>query len=161
MNARFAIAVHILVALNAAQKRLGGKPIPTSAIAWSAKTHNVFLLRIAKSLEKKGFIKTIRGKNGGLILNLPGEQISLADVYLATQESSDVYKVHDTNPNCRIGDNVRDVLQEIREKVNNELIEQLRRKTIDEVSFETLKLADTKVKQGKSYSSYKKDQKGD
>jgi len=44
-----------------------------------------FFIKVANHLKQKGLLKSILGKNGGYVLGRPGHEISVYDVFLATE----------------------------------------------------------------------------
>ncbi len=65
-------------------------PAELSRIPQIAKAYGVselFLFKILKPLVKAGIIETVRGRNGGIKLGRPAEDISLFDVIRVTEDS--------------------------------------------------------------------------
>ncbi|MCG6656850.1 Rrf2 family transcriptional regulator [Halomonas campisalis] len=66
------------------------------------------LMKVVQDLSHRGYITTIRGKNGGLLLNRPAEEVSLGELVRATeQELGLVECFRDSNeciitPACRL-----------------------------------------------------------
>ncbi|TDH34507.1 iron-responsive transcriptional regulator RirA [Pseudohoeflea suaedae] len=61
-----------------------------SRIAEIAKAYNVselFLFKILQPLTKAGLVETVRGRNGGIRLARPAEEITLVDVVTVTEEN--------------------------------------------------------------------------
>ena len=61
-----------------------------SRIAEIAKAYNVselFLFKILQPLTKAGLVETVRGRNGGIRLGRPAEEITLVDVVTVTEEN--------------------------------------------------------------------------
>jgi Rrf2 family protein len=69
-------AIRALVALAA----VDGGPLSGAAIAKSEDIPPKFLDLILSELRRSGFIKSIRGPDGGYVLARPAKEISLADV---------------------------------------------------------------------------------
>lgn len=132
--------------------------MPTAALSWSAKTHKIFILRIVKKLEAYGLVETVRGPQGGIKLLKAGDQITLADVYLATQEVERVYKIHETNDRCQIGNNVSDVLADVQEDLDMILLAAMSKRTIADITNDTLDTSEVKIAKGAEYTNYKADQ---
>src|SRR5690606_23811480 len=59
--------------------------IPDIAEAYSLS--ELFLFKILQPLVENGLIETVRGRNGGVRLGRPAEQISLFDVVRVTEEN--------------------------------------------------------------------------
>ncbi|MCB1387477.1 MAG: iron-responsive transcriptional regulator RirA [Hyphomicrobiales bacterium] len=65
-------------------------PEPLSQVRDIAKSYGVselFLFKITKVLVDAGIIRTVRGRNGGLQLARPAEDISLFEIVRATEDS--------------------------------------------------------------------------
>jgi Rrf2 family nitric oxide-sensitive transcriptional repressor len=58
------------------------------ALAFNASKNH--LVKVVHHLGKLGFIETTRGRNGGISLSRPPEQISIGDVIRKTEPSSDL-----------------------------------------------------------------------
>lgn len=59
--------------------------IPEIAAAYSVS--ELFLFKILQPLVENGLVETVRGRNGGVRLGKPAEEITLFDVVRATEES--------------------------------------------------------------------------
>ena len=110
MNSRFAIAVHVLTFLALA----GDEPATSEYIAGSVNTNPVVIRRILSVLRQAGLVTAQPGIGGGSSLAKPAAEISLADVYRATEER-DLFALHprSPNPNCACGGNIQPVLREV------------------------------------------------
>lgn len=65
-------------------------PEPRSRVADIARVHGLselFLFKIVQPLVEHGLVKTVRGRNGGIGLARPAEEITLLDVVRATEDS--------------------------------------------------------------------------
>ncbi|WP_409361803.1 iron-responsive transcriptional regulator RirA [Bartonella heixiaziensis] len=61
----------------------------------------LFLLKILQPLVEAGFIKTVRGRNGGVKLAKPATEISVADVVKVTEDNFSMAQCFDTSePDC-------------------------------------------------------------
>ncbi|WP_455478544.1 iron-responsive transcriptional regulator RirA [Bartonella sp. B10] len=69
-----------------------------------AKVHAIselFLFKILQPLVEAGFVKTVRGRNGGIKLAKPAAEISVADVVKVTEDNFSMAECFDTEePNC-------------------------------------------------------------
>ena len=75
---RVNLAIHSLAYI-VAQKQ--DRPIPVSDIARSLAVSESHLAKVMQRLVKAGFVSSIRGVNGGFILNRIPDSITLMDVY--------------------------------------------------------------------------------
>ncbi|MDQ2634444.1 MAG: iron-responsive transcriptional regulator RirA [Pseudomonadota bacterium] len=76
-------AMRILMYCAANDGRLSRIPEIASAYTVS----ELFLFKILQPLVEHGFVQTVRGRNGGVRLGRPAEQITLFDVVRVTEES--------------------------------------------------------------------------
>lgn len=67
------------------------------------------LVKVVHSLAQQGFIHTLRGKNGGMSLARPPEQIQIGDVVRCTEPNFDIAECFNRNtnhcvlaPGCRL-----------------------------------------------------------
>ncbi len=68
--------------------------IPEIARAYGVS--ELFLFKILQPLHKAGLVETVRGRNGGVRLNRPAEDISLFDVVKVTEDSFAMAECFDT-----------------------------------------------------------------
>ncbi len=68
--------------------------IPEIAKAYGVS--ELFLFKILQPLQKSGLVQTVRGRNGGVRLNKPAEDISLFDVVRVTEDSFAMAECFDT-----------------------------------------------------------------
>lgn len=76
-------AIRILMYCTANQGQLSR--IPEIAAAYSVS--ELFLFKILQPLVENGLVQTVRGRNGGVRLGKPANEITLFDVVRATEES--------------------------------------------------------------------------
>ncbi|MCF8474220.1 MAG: Rrf2 family transcriptional regulator [Emcibacter sp.] len=61
------------------------------------------LMKIVHQLGKGGYLKTVRGKNGGFTLALPAKDINLGKLIRFTEEDLDIVECfNEKDPNCII-----------------------------------------------------------
>ena len=76
-------AIRILMYCAANEGRLSR--VPDIAKAYSLS--ELFLFKILQPLVENGFVETVRGRNGGVRLGKPADEITLFDVVRVTEES--------------------------------------------------------------------------
>jgi Rrf2 family iron-responsive transcriptional regulator len=76
--------------------------IPEIAHAYSVS--ELFLFKILQPLVEHGMIETVRGRNGGVRLGRPADQISLFDVVRATEESFAMAECFESDTECPLVD---------------------------------------------------------
>jgi Rrf2 family transcriptional regulator, iron-responsive regulator len=65
----------------------GGALSRVAEIATAYSVSELFLFKILQPLVEAGFVETVRGRNGGIRLRVPAEQITLRSVVEATEEN--------------------------------------------------------------------------
>lgn len=60
------------------------------------------LMKVAQLLVKKGFLKAVRGRNGGLMLARPPEAIRVGDLVRATEADFAMVECFKSGNTCRI-----------------------------------------------------------
>lgn len=129
-NSRLSLALHTL-------GHMAGDPthIRTSAdIAAHAGTNPVVVRRVLGKLRKAGLLTSEKGHAGGWRLARDPDQITLADVYLALEESLVATIEDEARPACTIEHILQRKVTSVLEDVERSLIERLAVTTIAEVS---------------------------
>jgi Rrf2 family iron-responsive transcriptional regulator len=93
-------AMRILMYCAANNDRLSR--IPEIASAYSVS--ELFLFKILQPLVENGLVQTVRGRNGGVRLGRPAEQISLFDVVRVTEESFAMAECFESDSDCPLVD---------------------------------------------------------
>jgi Rrf2 family protein len=129
-SSRFAVAVHILALMAAAED----EPVKSDCMAKSVNTNPVVIRRILCSLAHAELVSSQTGALGGSRLARAPRQISLLDVYRAVEEGC-VFGMHRQSPNrrCPVGGNIQTVLQGVLEEANLAVERVLAKMTIEEV----------------------------
>lgn len=131
MNTRFAVATHILTVLQAQ----GGVPATSEYIAGSVNTNPSLVRRLLSQLARAGLTVARMGTGGGALLARPAGEITLLDVYRAVDEESDVIPIHQApNPQCPVGRNIQQVLEQRIDAAERALFAELARTTIAELA---------------------------
>lgn len=80
-----------------------GRPIAVSEIARAHGISDNHLTKIAQHLAAHDFIKTVRGRKGGVMLAMPPEEIALGAVVRVTEENLDLAECFALETNtCRL-----------------------------------------------------------
>lgn len=93
-------AMRILMYCAANQDRLSR--IPEIAAAYSVS--ELFLFKILQPLVENGLVETVRGRNGGVKLGKPADEISLFDVVRVTEESFAMAECFESDTECPLVD---------------------------------------------------------
>lgn len=126
-NTHFSMAIHILSAL----AYQDGQVIGSEYLAKSVGTNPSFLRGLIGRLKEAGLVETQMGKGGGSRLAKKAENISLRDVYLAT-ECRPGLKTHDCSDisKCPVQSNMSSLLSDINERVEKAVESELKQTTI-------------------------------
>lgn len=130
MDIKFAIAIHILVMISESDERLNSQ-----ALATSVGTNASYIRKIIGYLKKKEIVTAHQGKSG-YQLNQRPEDISLLDIYYATQEVErvELFQIHqNSNEQCPVGQHIEGVLSPLFLEVENHLTTVLASQTLQNV----------------------------
>ena len=125
ISSRFTIATHMLVII-----ALKGKEskVTSDFLASSVGVNPVIIRKTLSQLKKAGLISVARG-TGGAEINKNLEDISLLDIYQALEcpgKTGQLFSFHDNpNPNCPIGANIHEILDEKLDKIQMAMEEEL------------------------------------
>lgn len=92
----YALRILITLAVRAPQR------VPTSQIAALFDLSDHHLSKVATQLAREGFVTSERGRNGGLVLARPAEQISIGAVVRSMKRDDAVVECFGTNRSCLI-----------------------------------------------------------
>ncbi|WP_135555389.1 Rrf2 family transcriptional regulator [Paenibacillus cymbidii] len=111
MNSEFTIAVHSLVFLAYRTDRMA----TSEMIAHNVGTHPSRVRKVLSCMRKHGLIATKEGIGGGFLLNCSPDEVTLADVYLATSIGSmkPNWCSGNTEEGCMVACNMADVMERI------------------------------------------------
>jgi len=109
-NVQFAVASHVMAALGAHN----GEPVRSAELAESVNAEPSFVRRVVSKLAKAGLVTTHRGKNGACALARPAADITLLDIYRAS-EAPEACCVHAYAPSetCVVSQNFKGCLNDV------------------------------------------------
>jgi Rrf2 family protein len=90
INTQFSVGVHIATMLG----HYAGSKVVSSDLARSVNADASFVRAVLAKLSRAGIVVTARGRNGHSALARPASQISLLDIYRAT-EAPPPFAIHD------------------------------------------------------------------
>lgn len=128
-NSRLSLALHTL-------GHMAGEPdrVRTSSdIANHAGTNPVVVRRVLGKLREAGILTSEKGHSGGWRLARDPNTISLADVYLALDESLVASDPSDSVPSCSIEHSLQTRVAEVLNEVEDTLVARLRETSISEI----------------------------
>jgi len=121
-NVQFSVALHLMTGLGFFE----GKELTSTELAGSVNTNASFVRKTLSKLVKGGLIKATRGKNGSYALARPATEITLLDVYQAS-EAPAAFAIHayPEEGECPISSNIKPctalVLQQVQRSVEQTL----------------------------------------
>lgn len=128
-NSRLSLALHTL-------GHMAGDPnrIQTSAdIAAHAGTNPVVVRRVLGKLRDAGLLAAEKGHAGGWRLARQPDQITLADVYLALDESLVAASRKEESPSCSVEHILQEKVASVLEEVERSLVERLSETSLSDV----------------------------
>lgn len=132
ISSRFTIAVHIFVCIKTFEKDY---KITSEFLASSTNVNPVIVRKILLQLKSSGLIEVQRG-SGGSSITKPLNQISFLDIYNAVEciDKGKLFHFHENpNPNCPVGKNIHNILDDKLEQVQKALEDELKKITLDQV----------------------------
>ena len=126
-NTRFATVIHILTIL----AKNPGEWLSSDWIAESINTNPVIVRKELGAFQGQGWVVSRKGKDGGSMLHVSSDTITLADIY-KTVKNSDVLGKKNLNPNpkCPIGKNINKELETLFAETDQLLLSSLHHKTL-------------------------------
>jgi Rrf2 family protein len=132
-SCRFAFAVHVLAVLALKKEEC----CSSTRLAATVNTNPVVIRRLLIDLQEAGLIRTQRGPNGGAVLLLRPEEVSLLQVHAAVAET-ELFATHPNRPSrrCPVGKGIGRVMNRIQDRLRHALREQLEAMTLAQVMRE-------------------------
>lgn len=128
-NLRFATIIHILTLLNASKNQW----ISSEWIAGSINVNAVIVRKELAVLSKNNFVETRKGKEGGYQLKINAQDILLSDLMrLILDDTTFINKKNNPNPECIIGKQMNENLDQLYAEMNYKVYEFLEQKTLED-----------------------------
>ncbi|GEP90327.1 Rrf2 family protein [Chitinophaga terrae (ex Kim and Jung 2007)] len=128
-NGRFPISLHILTLLASDDNGLKS----SDYLAGSININPVLVRKELSNLRKHGIIESKEGKNGGATLARPAGKILLSEVYHAVQQSSLLgNSKNKPNPECPIGRQINQHLDNLYDELEGVLLQKLADMTLED-----------------------------
>lgn len=122
ISGKFAITLHILSLLS----KFPDEYLSSEFLAGSMNLHPVLIRKEIANLKKHNIVESKEGKNGGTKLLKPAEKINLDDIFKMTFEKVTLgYSKNDPNPDCPIGKNINNKLDELYDEINKKISNEL------------------------------------
>ncbi|TCK85674.1 BadM/Rrf2 family transcriptional regulator [Albibacterium bauzanense] len=126
-NTRFATIIHILTLL----AKNPGEWMNSDWIAGSINTNPVIVRKELGVLQEQGWVTSRKGKDGGFILNISSDEITLAELYKVVKNSDVLGKKNlNPNPQCPIGKDINKNLETLFTETDDLVFASLQRKTL-------------------------------
>ena len=132
ISSRFTIAVHVLICIETFKNEF---KTTSDFLASSVNVNPVVIRRILQQLKKAGIVEVKRGSGGADLARKP-EDITLLDVYTAVEsvEEGQLFHFHENpNPQCPVGRNIHNILDDRLKKIQEAMEAQMRSVTIRDV----------------------------
>ena len=129
-SVQFAVAAHIMTALGFRP----GEEIGSAALAESVNADPSFVRKSLSKLAKAGLVITTRGKNGASTLARPPEQITLLDIYRAS-EAPATFAIHHyaIEKRCPVSANIKDCMAAVLDRAQASFERTLEQTTVAEL----------------------------
>lgn len=130
MDTKFSVALHILTMISESKNVLSSQ-----ALATSVGTNASYIRKVIALLKNAGLITSHQGKSGYRLSKFP-QEISLLEIYFATQEVErmSLFKLHqNANLDCPVGKHIEGAMSPIFSSVERQLEQELAQKTLDDV----------------------------
>ncbi|WP_257657043.1 Rrf2 family transcriptional regulator [Parapedobacter lycopersici] len=126
-NTRFATLIHILTIL----AKSPGEWLSSDWIAGSIQINPVIVRKELGALQEQGWVTSRKGKEGGSMLLVSSDEITLADIYKTVKNSNVLGKKNlSPSPKCPIGKNINKELEELFDETDEIVFVALQRRTL-------------------------------
>jgi Rrf2 family protein len=129
-NVQFSVASHIMAALGARD----GEPVRSFELASSVNAEPSFVRRVIAKLARAGLVTTTRGKSGACLLAKRPSQISMLDIYRAS-EAPAAFAVHayPVAEGCNVSRNIKGCMETVLRQAQSGFEKELARQTLEDV----------------------------
>ncbi|BDA77216.1 putative HTH-type transcriptional regulator YwnA [Leptospira kobayashii] len=125
---RYSVAIHILTVLDMEGEQ------SSEEIAGSVGTNPAIIRLLMGKLKKAGLIQVRRGIKGSTLSRSPKE-ISLLDVYKASEKDESLFLLHENpNPQCPVGKNIQEALEGILDEAQTAMESKLNEYSLADVT---------------------------
>ena len=132
ISSRFTIAIHMLTCMETFKEDY---KITSDFLASSINVNPVIIRRILSQLKEAGIIEVKRG-TGGAGITKPLNEITFLDIYRAVEciEENTLFHFHENpNPNCPVGKNIHNILDDKLYRVQSAMERELKAITLADV----------------------------
>lgn len=121
ISGKFAITLHILTLLS----KFPEEYLPSEFIAGSMNLHPVLVRKEIANLKRNNIVESKEGKNGGTKLLKPASEINLDAIFKMTLKRCLGYSKNTPNPDCPIGKQINQKLDDLYSDINLKISKQL------------------------------------
>lgn len=135
ISSRFTIAIHMFSCIDTFGE---SHKITSDFMAASINVNPVIIRKLLSQLKNAGLIEVKRGP-GGVEITRPLEKITFLDIYRAVEcvEEDSLFHFHENpNPDCPVGRNIHEVLDEKLARAQNALENELQSMTLADVKHD-------------------------
>lgn len=126
-NTRFATLIHMLTLL----AKHPGKWLNSDWIAGSISINPVIVRKELGLLQELGWVVSRKGKEGGSMLQVSANEISLADIYKAVKHSNVLGKKNlQPNSKCPVGKNINKQLENLFNETDENVFAMLQKRSL-------------------------------
>ena len=132
ISSRFTLAVHIFACIDTFSK---DQKVTSQFLAGSTNVNPVIIRRLLSQLKAAGLVNVARG-TGGATIAKPLDQITFLDIYRAVEciEENTLFHFHENpNPNCPVGKNIHNILDDKLHRVQAAMERELESITLADV----------------------------
>lgn len=136
ITSRLTVALHIFACIDTFKNEY---KLTSNFLASSVNVNPVVIRRLLQQLKAAGLITVTRG-SGGCDITRPLDQITMLDVYRAVEcvENDSLFHFHDNpNPECPVGRNIHNVLDEKLKRVQDAMEVEMQNITLAEIARDT------------------------
>lgn len=137
MDTKFSVALHILTMISESKQVLSSQ-----ALAESVGTNASYIRKVILLLKNAGLLTSQQGRSG-YQLNRSPREISLLEIYFATNEveSINLFRIHqNANQKCPVGRYIENAISPIFSNAEEQLEKELGKETLDDVISNLYKL---------------------
>ena len=130
MDTKFSVALHILTMISESKEILSSQ-----ALAESVGTNASYIRKVIALLKNAGLITSQQGKTGYQLSKEP-KDITLLEIYFATQEVSHIslFPVHqNSNSDCPVGKHIQAAVSPLFASAEAQLEKELAQQTLEDV----------------------------
>ena len=131
ISSRFTMAINMFACIDTFSEQ----KMTSDFMAASIGTNPVIIRKLLQQLKAAGLIEVLRG-TGGVTIKKPLEEISFLDIYRAVECAPDeeLFHFHENpNPNCPVGKNIHQVLDQRLLQVQKAMEEKLAQMNLADV----------------------------